>query len=170
MPYGESQHGLADAQMRSALRNLLAVVGGDGCQAEDIEQFHFALIDKSQAMQIPGRPVDRCKNLALSLSMGGHGKVSSHRSLACQRGDGLLGATTKRSQLFRRWPAIGVGVEKAKLRNKAKLCAFLQLLGVQDQDEMSNQGHVSLDQTPPWLATLGGADPGAQGLDRGPPG
>ena len=81
-----------------------------------------------------------------------------------------MGPTTKRSQFFGRWPAIGAGVDNAKLRNKAKLCAFLQSLGLRDKVEMSNQGHVSLDQTPPWLATLGGADPGAQGLDRGPPG
>ena len=46
---------------------------------------------------------------------------------------------------------------------------FSHLMG-DDKDEMSKQGHVSLDQTPPWLATPGGADPGAQGLDRGPTG
>lgn len=47
------------------------------------------------------------------------------------------------------WPAIGAGVDKAKFRNKAKLCVFLQSLDVRDKDEMSNQGHVSRDQTLP---------------------
>ena len=38
--------------------------------------------------------------------------------------------------------------------NKAKFCAFRQSLGVRDKGEMSKQGHVSLDQTLPWLATV----------------
>ena len=64
----------------------------------------------------------------------------------------LKGSTTKRSQILHCWPAIGAGVDKARLRNKAKLCALLQSLGVRDKGEMSKQGQVSLDQTPPWLA------------------
>jgi hypothetical protein len=67
---------LADAQMCSELTNLLAVVGGDRCQAEDIELLHFALIDKAQAMQVPGRLVD----LPIRLIIKGGGTTSLGQS------------------------------------------------------------------------------------------